>query len=30
MDVDHRLGLATVDAHQGVEHGLEAPVEVYW
>ena len=30
MDVDHRPGLATADAHQGVDRGLEILVEVYW
>jgi hypothetical protein len=30
MDFDHRLGLATADAHQGADHGPEVLIEVYW
>jgi hypothetical protein len=29
MDVNHRPGLATADAHQGANHGPEVLVEVY-
>ena len=29
MDVDHRPGLATADAHQGADRSIEVPVEVY-